>query len=202
MIAISILNIKDNKEKIKQMDNLNPDFIHLDIMDGYFVDNKVDLLNLPELNSKKDIHLMVNDVKKYIDIYKQYYPEYITFHLEAVENINEVIKEIKMLNIKVGISIKPNTPIDMLIPYLDEIDLVLVMSVEPGQGGQAFIDSSSDKIRQLCELRKVNNYNYVIEVDGGVNVYTKDKCEGADILVVGSYITMSDNYQEAYYSML
>lgn len=202
MIAISILNIKDNKEKIKQMDNLNPDFIHLDIMDGYFVDNKVDLLNLPKLNSKKDIHLMVNDVKKYIDIYKQYYPEYITFHLEAVENVNEVIKELKMLNIKVGISIKPDTSIDALIPYLDKVDLVLVMSVEPGQGGQSFIDCSSDKISQLCELRKVNDYNYVIEVDGGVNVYTKDKCEGADILVVGSYITMSDNYQEAYHSML
>lgn len=202
MIAISILNIKDNKEKIKQMDDLNPDFIHLDIMDGYFVDNKVDLLNLPKLNSKKDIHLMVNDVKKYIDIYKQYHPEYITFHFEAVENINEVIKEIKILNIKVGISIKPDTSIDALIPYLDKVDLVLVMSVEPGQGGQSFIDSSSDKIEQLCELRKVNNYNYVIEVDGGVNVYTKDKCESADILVVGSYITMSDNYQESYHNML
>lgn len=103
MIAISILNIKDDNNKIKQIDSLNPDFIHLDIMDGQFVSNKVDLLNLPILNSKTDIHLMVNDVKKYIDIYKQYHPEYITFHLEAVENVNEVINRIKELNIKVGI---------------------------------------------------------------------------------------------------
>lgn len=202
MVSISILNIKNNKDKIKQIDNLNPTFIHLDIMDGNFVNNKVDLLDLPKLNSKKDIHLMVNDVKSYIDIYKFYQPEYITFHLEAINNIDEIIKYIKDLNIKVGISIKPNTSVNDLLPYLDKVDLVLIMSVEPGAGGQVFIDSSTDKIKELYRLREMNNYNYVIEVDGGVNFNTKNKCEGADILVVGSYITMSNNFDETYSSML
>lgn len=202
MVSISILNIKDNEDKIKKIDDLSPAFIHLDIMDGNFVNNKVDLLNLPNLNSKKDIHLMVNDVKRYIDIYKFYQPEYITFHLEAINNIDEIIKYIKDLNIKVGISIKPNTSVNSLLPYLDKIDLVLVMSVEPGAGGQKFIDSSTDKIKELYRLREINNYNYVIEVDGGVNFSTKDKCASADILVVGSYITMSDNIYEAYKNML
>ncbi len=202
MVAISILNIKDDNDKIKQIDNLHPAFLHLDIMDGKFVSNKVDLLSLPKINSKTDIHLMVNDVKKYIDIYKQYQPDYITFHLEAVNDINEMINYIKNLKIKVGISIKPHTPVDALLPYLDKIDLVLVMSVEPGAGGQAFIDSSTDKIRELSRLRELNNYNYVIEVDGGVNFKTKNKCNEADILVVGSYITMSSNYQETYNNML
>lgn len=202
MVSISILNIKDNEDKIKQIDDLSPAFIHLDIMDGNFVKNKVDLLDLPNLNSKKDIHLMVNDVKSYIDIYKFYQPEYITFHLEAVNNIDDIIKYIKDLNIKVGISIKPNTSVNSLLPYLDKVDLVLVMSVEPGAGGQKFIDSSTDKIKELYRLREINNYNYVIEVDGGVNFSTKGKCAGADILVVGSYITLSDNIYEAYKNVL
>lgn len=202
MISISILNIRDNENKIRQIDNLNPSFIHLDIMDGNFVNNKVDLLDLPKLNSKKDIHLMVNNIKAYIDMYKNYKPEYITFHLEATNNIDEIIKYIKNLNIKVGISIKPNTSVKSLLPYLDKLDLVLVMSVEPGAGGQKFIDSSTNKIKELYQLREKNNYNYVIEVDGGVNFNTKDKCEGADILVVGSYITMSDNIYETYNNML
>lgn len=201
MISISILGIKDNLDKIKEVDNLNPDYIHIDVMDGLFVNNKVDMLTLPYLNSKKDIHLMVFNIKNYIDMYKKYNPEYISFHYEATDDIIETINYIHSLGIKAGISIKPNTNIECILPYLDKVDLVLVMSVEPGAGGQQFIETSEDKINKLYELRSNNNYNYMIEVDGGVNNITKDKCNNADILVVGSYITKSENMNEKYESM-
>lgn len=193
MISVSILNIKDNVNRIKELDKLNPDYIHIDIMDGLFVKNKVDMLDLPNIETKRDIHLMVYDVIKYIDLYKKYNPDYITFHIEAVDNISETINYIKRQGIKVGISIKPNTNIDILLPYLKDIDLVLVMSVEPGSGGQSFIENSTLKINKLKEIRDNNNYKYVIEVDGGINNLTKAKVKNADILVVGSYITLSDD---------
>ena len=201
MISISILNIKDNIDKIKEIDNLNSDYIHIDIMDGKFVSNKVDMLDLPSLNTKRDVHLMVYDVLKYIDIYKKYNPEYITFHVEAVDNVEEIINYIHSLGIKVGISIKPNTSIDSILDYLKNIDLVLVMSVEPGAGGQKFIMNSTNKIEELYNIREYNNYKYVIEVDGGVNYDTKELCNKADILVVGSYITKSDDVNNKYLSM-
>ena len=202
MISISILNIKDDNDKIISMDSLNPDYIHIDIMDGKFVSNVSDMINLPTLNSKRDVHLMVYDVKNYVDIYKKYNPEFITFHIEALDNIREMIDYIHSLNIKVGISIKPNTSIDSIIPYLGIIDLVLVMSVEPGKGGQKFIPESEDKINELYTIREKYGYHYLIEVDGGINIESKDNCKNADILVVGSYITMSDNPNEKYISII
>lgn len=202
MISISILNIKDDNDKIISMDSLNPDYIHIDIMDGKFVSNVSDMINLPTLNSKRDVHLMVYDVKGYVDIYKKYNPEFITFHIEALDNIREMIDYIHSLNIKVGISIKPNTSIDSIIPYLGIIDLVLVMSVEPGKGGQKFIPESEDKINELYTIREKYGYHYLIEVDGGINIESKDNCKNADILVVGSYITMSDNPNEKYISII
>lgn len=202
MISITLLNIRDNEEKIKEVYTLNPDYIHVDVMDGEFVSNKVDFLELPKTNIPKDVHLMVYDIKKYVDYYSKYHPEYITFHLEATDNIEEMINYIKNLNIKVGISINPETPVECLLPYLEKIDLVLIMSVVPGRGGQKFISSSSSKIEELDKIRKRNHYHYVIEVDGGVNNETKVLCKNADMLVVGSYLTMSDNYKEKYESML
>ena len=201
MISISILNIKDDNEKIKEIDNLGSDYIHIDIMDSKFVSNISEMVNLPSLNTKRDIHLMVYDIKSYVDIYKKYNPEYITFHVEATNDIREMIDYIHSLGIKVGLSIKPGSSIDKIYPYLGIIDLALVMSVEPGAGGQKFIPTSEDKINELKAIREKYNYHYVIEVDGGVNSETKDSCKNADILVVGSYITMSDNIEERYLSM-
>lgn len=197
MISISLLNIIDDSNKIKEIDNLNTDYLHIDVMDGEFVSNKTNFLNLPKLNTKRDVHLMVYDIKRYIDEYVKLEPEYITFHYEATDNILEIIKYIRSYNIKVGISIKPNTDINVLLPYLDKVDLVLVMSVEPGLGGQKFIPSSENRINTLYELKIRNNYNYVIEVDGGINNTNIDNCKNADILVVGSYITMSDDYNKS-----
>lgn len=202
MINISILNIKDDNDKIKKIDNLGTDYIHIDIMDGKFVSNQVDMLDLPSLNTKKDIHLMVYDVKTYVDKYKKYNPDFITFHVEAIDNIREMIDYIHSMGIKVGLSIKPNTGIDKIFPYLGIIDLALVMSVEPGAGGQKFIPSSENKINELYTIREKYGYHYDIEVDGGVNLESKDMCKNADMLVVGSYITMSDNPKEKYLSMI
>ena len=200
-IAASYLSIKDNlEEKIKVLDNTTIDYIHVDVMDGEFVPNKtLDFNSLESIlnntNKPLDVHLMVNDIKSYIDDYSKLKPIFITFHLEATNNLNEMINYIKNLGIKVGLSIKPNTPIESIIPYLKDIDLVLIMSVEPGMGGQQFITNSIDRINYLKEYRSINNLDYVIEVDGGINDETI-KLVNSDISVVGSFITKSDNYQE------
>lgn len=201
-ISASFLSIKNNlRENINILSKTSIDYMHLDIMDGKFVPNKTWSYYqikglLRNIDKPKDIHLMVKNVKRYIKRFRKLNPLFITFHLEAVDNIFEVIKLLKEYNIKAGISIKPSTSIKDLLPYLSYIDLVLVMSVEPGQGGQEFINSTLDKINELDKLRKENNYNYLIEVDGGINDQNIKLLDSADITVVGSFITSSDNYQK------
>ncbi len=201
-ISVSILSIKEDiKENIKVLDNLDVDYIHLDIMDGNFVPNKTwDILEIENLitdhNKPLDVHLMVSDIKKYIDDYSKLNPEYITFHYEATSDPANVIAYIQSKEVKAGISIKPNTDVEELMPYLSKIDLVLVMSVEPGKGGQKYISSVNEKIDELELVRKAYNYNYVIEVDGGITNETIKECANADIFVVGTYITGSEDYKE------
>ena len=201
MLSVSILGIKEKiKKNIKKLDNLNIDFFHIDIMDGIFVENTTwEYKEIKKIvkhrKTKKDIHLMVKDVKKYIDDFINLKPEIITFHYEATDNHIELIKYIKRHNIKAGISIKPNTEVEKIKELLNIVDLVLVMSVEPGKGGQKYIDNSTNKINELYNIRKENNYKYLIEVDGGINKETKEYAKNADILVVGSYIT-NNNYEE------
>ncbi len=200
-ISASFLSIKDNlKENIELLDQTTIDYLHLDIMDGKFVDNKtysIDDINylLSNTTKPKDVHLMVNDVVSYIQKFKKINPEFITFHLEATNNPLDIINYLKQEGIKIGISIKPETSIKELKPYLSLIDLVLIMSVEPGSGGQKFIKEVVPKIDKLNQLRKDNNYNFVIEVDGGINHKTIKLVQNSDIVVVGSYITNSTNYQ-------
>lgn len=199
MIALSILNVNDNK-KILSINDTNVEYVHLDIMDGIFVPNKTlpfeeDVNRLEGLNKDLDIHLMVCDVKKYVDKYSTLNPEYITFHLEIEEDILLIIDYIRSKNCKVGISIKPNTDVLKLEKYLPYIDLVLVMSVEPGKGGQEFIMNATTKIEKLKQLREENGYDYVIEVDGGINDKTINLAN-AEISVVGSFITNSEDYQK------
>ena len=207
-LSVSILSMKDQfdiKENIKKLNNCNIDFLHIDIMDGKFVKNStwncLDVKNILPNNSKPlDIHLMVEDIEKYINDFSILNPKYITFHIEATDNPIKIIKLIKEKNIGVGISIKPNTDVSKLLPYLSLVDLVLVMSVEPGQGGQKFLDNSVEKINYLYQVRNDKNYNYVIEVDGGVNNTTIENCRKCDIVVVGSYIT-KNNYEESIKSL-
>lgn len=197
-ISASILSIKDNmKENILKLTNTDIDYIHLDIMDGKFVPNKTwnvdNVLEFINHDKPLDIHLMVDNVKEYIDEFKVLKPEYITFHLEASNDIMELINYLKSLNIKVGLSIKPNTKVSEIIKYLPFIDLVLIMSVEPGKGGQPFIESSIDKVNELNNLK--SNHNFVIEIDGGINDEVIKRIDGVDIAVVGSFLTNGD-YKE------
>ena len=138
---------------------------------------------------------MVKNVKKYIKTYIKLNPNIITFHYEATKKHEKYIEYIQKHNIKAGISIKPNTEINNIKHLLKDIDLVLVMSVEPGAGGQKYIENSTNKINELKTLKEKYNYHYLIEVDGGINNETKEKAKNADILVVGSYIT-NNNYEE------
>ena len=201
-LAASFLSIKENiKEEINNLCKENIDYLHLDVMDGIFVDNTTynyeqfyNMVN--EATKPFDVHLMVSDVKKNIDEFSGLNPEFITFHYEAASEVSSVINYIKEKGIKVGMSIKPSTDVSEIIDYLDYLDLVLVMSVEPGHGGQTFIESSVKKIESLYNLRENQGYSYVIEVDGGINDKTIALCEKVDICVVGSYIT-NQNYSEA-----
>ncbi len=193
-LSCSYLSSNDKENTIKKLNNSNIDYIHLDVMDGEFVDNKTldfnRLRNYFYHNKKNiDVHLMVKNVKLYTELYSLLNPKYIIFHLE-VGNTLELINYIKNKNIKVGLAINPNTNINELKPFLDKIDLVLVMSVIPGKGGQSFIESSIDKIKQIRKL----NSNIIISVDGGINNTNIQKIKeaGASMCVVGSYITNND----------
>ena len=196
-LSVSFLSIKDEKEKIEKLNETSCDYIHYDIMDGIFTENKSssyeEMANL-NITKPKDVHLMVEDVKSYVGKFKNLNPEFITFHLEADINHKEMIDYIHSLNIKVGMSINPETDIQKIVPYLPYLDLVLIMSVPPGKGGQTFINIQ-DKINELKTLININKYSCLIEVDGGINDETITYCQKADIIVVGSYITSGD-YRE------
>ena len=201
-VSTSILSIKENLlDNIKKINNTTSDFIHLDIMDGIFVNNKTYTFDEIEeiykiTNKPLDVHLMVQEPIKYIEEYKKINPSYITVHYE-VPNYIDCIREIKKNNIKAGISIKPNTKVQDIFNILNEVDLVLIMSVEPGFGGQEFISNSISKINELKKYIDENNLDVLIEVDGGINDETSKKCvdAGIDILVSGSFITNNDDYQ-------
>ena len=200
-ISASFLKIQNDKEKIRKLDLLS-DYMHFDIMDGNFVSAstvsyEVMKENTSEILKPKDIHLMVEDIYSYVDTYKELSPEFITFHYEATDDVQSVIDYVKSLGIKPGISINPDTEVKVLNPYLDKIDLVLVMSVFPGKGGQEFINIS-DKLDYLNRYREINDLNYMIEVDGGINDMTIEKVKKADMAVVGSYITDSDDYESQF----
>ncbi len=203
-VSGSILGIleknENKKEKIEQLSQTTCDYLHLDIIDGIFVEGKITateelLALLQDIKKPFDVHLMVTDIGTYIDIWKEKQPAYITFHIEATENPSYWIQSIKHLGIKVGIAISPTTSISALNPYLDQIDLVLVMSIVPGKSGQSFIENSVDRIEYLQHLREENGYSYQIEVDGGINADTLSKVKSADIIVSASFITNAEDYQ-------
>lgn len=190
-LATSFLMVINDKTKIDEIDKYT-DYVHFDIMDGKFTENETDLNeilnNTRDVTKDKDVHLMVMDIKKYVDLVKHINPKFITFHLGATDKVDESINYIKDNQVKVGLAINPKTNVESLLPYLHKIDLVLVMSVQAGKGGQAFIDISS-KINYLIEYREKHHLNYLIEVDGGIKPEVIDKVKDVDIIVVGSFIT-------------
>ena len=197
-ISLSILSCNSIEDAINKVNNTNTDYLHLDVMDGMFVPNTSYSIEeikyiISNSNKKIDAHFMVNDPIKYLNELKEYNLEYFTIHVE-LDNVKYLINKVKENKYKVGLSIKPNTDIKVLKEYLDNIDLILVMSVEPGMGGQTFINSTVDRISEIKNL--IGNRNIKIAVDGGINNNTIKLINNADIAVVGSYITNSTNYQE------
>ena len=202
-ISVSILNSLERISDVNKLNNTSCDYIHIDVMDGMFVSDTqfsvneiIDIIN--KSNKKIDIHLMVENPIIYIEKLLDYNIEYITFHKEIDKNIDELIDVLKKNNIKVGLSIKPNTKISEIIEYLNRIDLILVMSVEPGKGGQSFMEDMLSKVRELRKIIDDRKLNVKIEIDGGVKDANINliKDAGVDISVVGSFITKSDNFDE------
>lgn len=195
-VSVSILSSSIKPiDIVKQLDKTNCDYIHVDIMDGKFVENKTwtysEVKKMSEYSIKPlDVHLMVNDPKKYIEDYALLNTSIITFHYEAVKNIEQMIDYIKNYGLKVGIAVNPDTKVHHLFPYLKDIDQVLIMSVYPGKSGQSFIESSLEKIQILKEEIINQNLNTKISVDGGINNETGLLCKeaGANILVSASYL--------------
>lgn len=198
-ISASILSSKNRIDSIQKLNNTNVDYLHIDTMDGLFVPNKQmpieEIIQLEKYsNVPLDIHLMVENPEQYLSYLTNKNIEYITFHIEINKNINNLINKIKSLGYKVGLSIKPNTSVEKIIPYLPLIDLVLIMSVEPGFGGQKFINQT---LKKAQEIRNINK-EITIEIDGGINNTNIQKIKKyVDIAVVGSYITNSIDFNQA-----
>ena len=201
-ISPSILSADFNQlgNEIKRLEKGGADMIHVDVMDGHFVPNLT--IGPPVIKSLKkyssilfDVHLMISPVHKYIEAYADAGADIITIHPEATDNINSSISKIKELNKKVGVSLNPETKVDVIIEYLDKIDLVLIMSVNPGFGGQKFMPEVLTKIKELKKLQNDKNLDFDIEIDGGINFENSKKAieAGANILVSGTTIFKSNN---------
>lgn len=203
-IAPSILSADFSKlgEEVKTIEKGGAHLIHVDVMDGHFVPNisfgstvMKSLVGLTKMPF--DVHLMIENPQKYLNDFVTENTEYVTVHWEACPAISEIIQRIHGHGIKAGVSINPDTAVEVLLPILDQVDMVLVMSVFPGFGGQEFIPSALDKIRTLRAYRKDNNLGFEIEVDGGINRDNINQVldAGADIIVAGSAIFKQENIE-------
>jgi len=206
IISPSILggSFANMQDTIRLIDQSKAEYIHFDVMDGDFVPNLTfgpQFISNVRSFSKKifDVHLMINRVGKFLDEYIKAGSDIITFHLEIDEDINDLITKIKNNNIQCGIAIKPATPWENLKPYLDNIDQIIIMTVEPGFGGQKFMDNQLSKITQLKKYLVDNQYQIDLEIDGGVNFETGKKCidAGANILVAGSFLFKQEDLTQA-----
>ena len=200
-ISATFLSSKNVPEDLKKLDVTDVDYVHVDVMDGKFVPNKTmqfsEFRHIPKYTSKRlDVHLMVENPSRYIPSYAELNCEYITFHVEVEEDIVKNLELIKKYSIKSGLAINPDTNVRELIPYLPYLDMVLIMSVPPGKGGQEFIMDTPKRIEEVRTLLDSYHINAIISVDGGINDKTKDYCQKADMLASGSYIIQSDNFQE------
>lgn len=210
-VSVSILSVdKENAtHTFYNLETARPEYFHIDVMDGKFVEkNNLELMKdyattISHIsNIPLDVHLMVENVEEIMDEYMDLLPDRITFHIEAIsdsERIFNIIDELKSNGIKIGIAIKPNTKIEEIKPYLNYIHQVLVMTVEPGKGGQKLIPETLEKIKELRSFVDDNGIDIDIEADGGINKETAEDVRnaGTDVLVSGAFIINSENQREA-----
>lgn len=205
-VAPSILSADFSKlgADVQEICEFGADYIHVDVMDGAFVPNiSFGSGVMKSLNNVAtipyDVHLMIEDPDRYIEDFVTPNTEFITVHQEACRHLDRTIQHIHGTGVKAGVALNPATPIVMVEDVLDKVDMILIMSVNPGFGGQKFIPRALDKIRRLDEIRKANGYDFVIEVDGGVNLQNCEelKSVGTDILVAGSAVFKAESRKEA-----
>ena len=199
-VSVSILSSKNVQKDIIKLNSSKADYIHIDVCDGHFVKNRFNpyktLYKLyPETTKRLDVHLMDRKPKKNINRYASLNTEYITVHVE-IDKLDKYIDMIKQYGIKVGLAINPETDIELLKPYLHTIDLIIIMSVHPGLGGQEFLEDTPKRVLKIKKMIVEEKVDVKITVDGGVNDEKAKELEFADIIVSGSYVIKSDNYDE------